>query len=284
MKSWKTGALAAAMLGAAGAGAALAPVAYGQSARMTAPNAVQVFNFGGGRIGVAVSELEAADGKGGSGVLIDSVDEDSPAAKAGLRKGDVVVEFDGERVRSVRQFTRLVSETAVGRTVSAIVQREGQRVTVNVTPRDTTVRFGEGEVWRNLDGLRNFAYTLPSRPELETRRNLESLIRPGGAVLGITTDDMTSQLAEYFGAKDGALVNSVRADTLAAKMGVKAGDVITAVNGAAVTSSADLRRRLSRLGDDEEFTLGILRDKKAMTLKGKLEPRTPPRRTTRSIL
>jgi serine protease Do len=272
MKSWKTAGLAAALAGAAGIGAAVAPMAQAQSARVVTPRAVEVFGFGSGRIGVSVADIDPADpaSKGATGVLIESVDEDSPAAKAGLRKGDVVVEFDGERVRSVRQFSRLVGETPVGRTVAAVVQREGQRVNVSVAPRESDM----------ADEVRNFAYTVPklARPEIET------LIRPGGAALGITTGDLSPQLAEYFGTKDGVLVSSVRTDSAAAKTGLKAGDVITTVNGAQVTGPAELRRRLGRIEAGEEFTLGIVRDKKPMTLKGKLEPPAARRNTTRSIL
>lgn len=289
MKSWKTAALAAAVIGSAGIGAAIAPVAHGQSARV-APRAVEVWNFGGGRIGVSVADLDPTDasGKVNTGVLIESVDEDSPAAKAGLRKGDVVVEFDGERVRSVRQFTRLVTETPVGRTVAAAVQREGQRVTVNLAPRAPEgVRFMDGDLFRGAEELRNFAYSVPRavRPETDARRQLESLIRPGGTVLGITTDDLSGQLGEYFGTKEGALVSSVRPDSLGAKTGLKAGDVITSLNGATVANSAELRRRLARLESGEEFTLGVVRDKKPVTLKGKVEARESMRRgTTRTIL
>jgi serine protease Do len=283
MKSWKTAGLAAALAGAAGIGAAVAPMAQAQSARVVTPRAVEVFGFGSGRIGVSVADIDPADpaSKGATGVLIESVDEDSPAAKAGLRKGDVVVEFDGERVRSVRQFSRLVGETPVGRTVAAVVQREGQRVNVSVAPRESDMaRLLQGDAWQRADEVRNFAYTVPklARPEIET------LIRPGGAALGITTGDLSPQLAEYFGTKDGVLVSSVRTDSAAAKTGLKAGDVITTVNGAQVTGPAELRRRLGRIEAGEEFTLGIVRDKKPMTLKGKLEPPAARRNTTRSIL
>src|SRR5688500_2961923 len=121
MKSWKTAGLAAALVGATGIGAAVAPVAQAQKARVVAPQAVEVFSFGTGRIGVSVTDIDPAEpaSKGAAGVLIESVVEESPAAKAGLRKGDIIVEFDGERVRSVRQFSRLVSETPAGRTVAA---------------------------------------------------------------------------------------------------------------------------------------------------------------------
>ena len=99
----KTGALAAALLGAAAAGAAVVPIAHGQSVRVVEPGGFQVF-AGGSRIGVSVEDLDAADVKESGGVRVESVEEDSPAAKAGVQTGDIIVEFDGERVRSVRQF------------------------------------------------------------------------------------------------------------------------------------------------------------------------------------
>ena len=92
----------------------------------------------GSAIGVRVRELtneEAqAPANAGGGVSIEEVVPGTPAERAGLKRGDVVVEFDGERVRSVRGFTRLVSETPPRRTVKAMVWRDGSRRTVDVTP------------------------------------------------------------------------------------------------------------------------------------------------------
>ena len=93
--------------------------------------------------------------------------------------------------------------------------------------------------------------------------------------------DLSSQLAEYFGTKEGALVTSVYDDSAAAKAGIKAGDVITSLNGAEVTDPSDLRRRIQRLENGDEFTVGIVRDKKPLTLKGKIET-ARSRRTYRS--
>ena len=102
-----------------------------------------------------------------------------------------------------------------------------------------------------------------------------------GNTLGITVSELSSQLAEYFGSKDGVLVTSVSDDSAAAKAGVKAGDVITSLNGATVGSASELRRRIQRLPNGEKITLGVMRDKKSVTLKGKVEqPRN--RRTFRS--
>jgi serine protease Do len=288
MKFWKTAAWATGLVAAAGLGAVLTPAAYGQT---RAPRA-EVFAFGGGsRLGVSISDVNADDskGKGTAGVVIDDVDPDSAASKAGLRKGDVVVEFDGERVRSVRQFTRLVSETPAGRTVSAAVMRDGQRVSVSVTPREgNNFRFLEGDNWMGVQPppipARPPSAPRPPSPRTMIPPSLDSLFWRSGNRLGITVEELSPQLADYFGTKDGVLVSSVETDSAAAKAGLKAGDVITTVNGSSVESSSELRQRLSNADGGEEFTLGITRDKRGMTLKGKIENRSERRRTTRTVL
>src|SRR5688500_9370971 len=277
MRFFKTTALAAALTGAAGAGAAVLPVGHAQGVRAVAPRAMQVVTFGAGRIGVTVSDVEATEGKTTAGVRVDSVDEGSPAEKAGLRKGDIVVEFDGERVRSVRQFSRLVSETPPGRTVSAAVLRDGQRTTLNLTPREGgNFRLLEDGFFRHLPTPAPHVQAVPPRPPSPPRTPVPPALEHftwsfGGNRLGVSIEDLSPQLGEYFGAKDGVLVSSVETDSAAAKAGVKAGDVITSVNGNTVNDGGDLRRRLSSLSAGDEFSLGIVRDKRTMTLKGKLE-------------
>lgn len=66
--------------------------------------------------------------------MVERVRDGSPATRAGLRSGDVIVEFDGERVRGVRHFSRLVLETPPGRTVKSTISRNGARLTLDVTP------------------------------------------------------------------------------------------------------------------------------------------------------
>ena len=65
------------------------------------------------------------------------------------------------------------------------------------------------------------------------------------------------------------LVSSVTDNSAAAKAGLKAGDVITSFNGTVVIDPSDVRRRVAELSDGDEFTIAVLRDKKAVTLKGK---------------
>jgi serine protease Do len=281
MTGWALATAATALLGAA----AMAPGTYVQSIQVqddSFPIAVpemeqvfQVFKGSGSQIGVTIRDLTSEDlkGKAASGVVVEEVEADSPAAKAGFRAGDVVVEFDGERVRSARQFTRLVQETVIGRPVQAAVLRDGQRVTLNVEPR----------AWGGYKDL-----TFP-RPGVKAKIPAP-VVRwdafgglLGTGRLGITVDDLSPQLAEYFGAKEGVLVKSVNDNSVANKAGLRAGDVITAIDGGAVKTSADLRRRTQRLEDGDEFTLSVVRDKKTLSLKGKVEvPQTRP--STRTIL
>ncbi len=303
MRIWKAAVLAAALIVAAGAGAAVMPAARAQTriVRAQAPRAFEILN-GGSQIGIAVRDVEDGDSKTAkgpsAGALVDDVTADSPAEKAGVRKGDVIVEFDGERVRSARQLTRLVEETPAGRTVPMAVTRDGQRTTLSITPREGT-RFGF-ERLEDLAGWgRDLRYRVaprafpappappappaaPRPPDPPSVWGLDDLLGRTNR-LGITVDRLSSQLADYFGTKEGVLVSSVSDGSAASKAGVKAGDVITAINGTAVNDPSDVRREVQRMDDGEDFSISVMRDRKAVTLKGKAE-RPERRRPVRTSI
>jgi len=269
-------------------GLAAAAVVYARGQTATIARApedaaiAQVF-VGGRHIGATVRDVDKADVEreklaGQAGAVIEEVRSGSPAKKAGLKAGDVLVEYDGERVRSARQLTRLVQETADGRTVKAAVMRAGKRVDVELTPEPGPRYFNEMgadferlgrelqlRIQPELERLRELRIEPPATPEFTWR------IRTGR--FGIGAQDLTPQLAAYFGVKDGALVTSVTEASVAAKAGVKAGDVITAIGGSTVSSVSDVRRRVERLADGADVTIAVTRDRKAMTLNGKMESR-----------
>ena len=294
MTIWKTAALGAALAAAAGVGALVTPTAHGQTraVRTQSPRALEIIT-GGSRIGVSIRDLEDADGPAAKGVtlgvIVEEVSTESPAEKAGIRRGDAIVEFDGERVRSVRQLTRVVQETPAGRTVQAAIVREGQRSTVSITPRE-----GSGFRFEGFDDLANLRYKTaptPPRPPDAPRPpsppavwGLDELIGRSTNRLGISVSTLSPQLAEYFGTKEGVLVSSVTDNSAAAKAGIKAGDVITSFNGSVVNDPSDVRRRVADLSDGDEFTIAVMRDKKAVTLKGKAERPERRRTTSRTIL
>lgn len=231
----------------------------------------------GSTIGATVRDADEADLKrekwtGSGGVVIEEVRRESPAERAGLRAGDLVVEFDGERVRSARQFARLVQEAPAGRSVKGVVVRGGHKVGFEVTPEPSS---GLAVVW--LEDAKERLGRL--RTELSRLGDIDVQVRLRPGRLGVSVLGLTPQLAAYFGVKDGVLVTSVDADSPAAKAGVKAGDVITAFNGARVAGPDDLRRHVAPLEAGAEFTLTVTRDRKELTLKGKLEDRDVRRRT-----
>ena len=284
MNIFKVAVCLVALAGATAGVALMASAADGQKQTVTkekSPRAV-VIAGSGGRLGISVREVEDADLKGAglsapAGAVVDEVSEQSAAEKAGMRKGDVIVEFDGERVRSARQLTRLVQETPAGRKVTAVVVRDGQRVPLSAELQSG----GFYDSWRGLEEWgRNFSMNLPVRPAVPPPPpaptpppawRMDEFFFRGNGRLGITVDDLSPQLAEYFGTKEGVLVTSVRDASAGAKAGLKAGDVITSVNGSAIDDPAELRRRLQNIDEGEEFTVTVMRDKKLLTLKGKLE-------------
>jgi len=244
---------------------------------------------GGSQLGVMVSDLDRSQE---AGVRIDDVDEGSAAAKGGVKAGDIVVEFDGERVRSARQFSRLVQETPAGRAVKLTVRRGGARQTLDVTPEARDVPSWTGRGGRDLEreierGVEQGLRDLPRRmePYFDFDFDFDGLtVRGSGGRLGVQVVRLSDQLATYFGATGGGvLVSGVTPDSAAAKAGMKAGDVITKVNGEAVKDPGDLVAALRDVKDDGAVALDIVRDRKATSLKATIEPRRPsrPARTAR---
>ena len=256
-----------------------------QDQRRTRPR-VWMLDGRGAQIGVSVED--AADG-----VRIGDVDQEGPASKAGLRSGDVVVEVDGERVRSARQFSRLIQESPQGKSVRLGVLREGKRQTFDVTPESGAAGFDFDTERIGEMVERSMREVEPRLRELEPKlRELEPRLRefrfdgpfdfdwdaiprvtgPRGR-LGVQLNELTPELAEYFGAKEGGvLVARVTPDSPAAKAGLKAGDVITSINGDRVRDTEDLVDELRER--DGEITLGIVRDKQETNVKATIEDRT----------
>lgn len=204
------------------------------------------------------------------GVVVESVREGGPAATAGVRVGDIILDFGDERIRSVRQFMRVVQESAPRRAVAVVVMRGAERRTVDVVP-EISDEFQSGGWLRGTEPLlrllprgrdqqpRNFGFNI--EPELRRR------LLPDGPSLGASVTPLSDQLAAYFGVTSGVLVAAVSADSPAAAAGLKAGDVITAVDGRSVTTAADIAEAMRRPRAGEGVDISITRDRKPLTLK-----------------
>lgn len=218
----------------------------------------------GAVIGVSVRELAAdevtrAKLERPGGVYVVDVQEGSPAARASVRSGDVIATFDGERVRGVRHFSRLVLETPPGRAVESEIVRGGARQTLAVTPEpaDGPLAGLLPEIRREIErGLRTLPPDLPMPPSRGAR-----------ARLGLTLTALTDQLASYFGVKEGVLVSAVQANSPAAQAGIRAGDVLTAIDGRPVRTPAEVTASVRTAARGATLDLRLVRDRKDMSVK-----------------
>ena len=216
------------------------------------------------------------------GVLLQRIVADSPAAKGGLKENDVITEINGQRVEGAAQFRRMIHEIPAGRAAQFTVWRDGRAQTITVTLGKSEER---GNIW-----VQTFPRTF-QLPEIQIPdfHNYPGMdwgyeLFPGSRPrLGIDAEDLSGQFGNYFGAPDGegVLVREVNPGSPAEKAGLKAGDVITSLNGERIRSLGDLREKLAAKREDKTVKLGILRNRSEMSVTVELPP--PPSKTQHRI-
>jgi serine protease Do len=235
--------------------------------------------FGGVWMGVHLNEVTAEKARelklpGDYGAVVTKVEPDSPSAKAGLQANDVILEFDGERVRSVAELRRLLRETPPDRQVSMKVSRAGQLRDLNVTLEARRSPFG--------DSFETMRIPPVALPHINIPRFDFDLRFGGGPRLGIRAQQLTPQLASYFGVREGkgVLVAEVKSASPAEKAGLKAGDCIIKVDSTETASVEDLQNALDgesseKPGEKHEHTITIVRDHREQSVKVEIESRRP---------
>ena len=178
-----------------------------------------------GWLGVMIQPLtpELAKGfnvPGGGGALVASVQDNSPAARAGVKAGDVITEYDGHKLAQPGDLSKLVAATAVGRQVPLTIVREGKTMTI------------EAHVARMDE---------PDRAAVA--QNDE-----GKEPLGLSVETITPSVSRELGLADarGVVVRGVRDSSPAEKAGIRPGDVITEMDHQPVANAADLKRLLAK--------------------------------------
>jgi len=224
------------------------------------------------------------------GVVLSSIVADSPAAKAGLKENDVVTEINGQRIEGAAQFRRMIREIPAGRTAQITVWRDGRAQTLSVTLGKAEERRHSFKVFTPAPGAPgSFAFSMPELPMVPPMEWNGTLMMGGQPRLGIDADDLSGQLGSFFGAPDGEgiLVREVTPGSAADKGGLKAGDVITSVNGERVRTVGDLREKLAAKREakdkdkDKTVKLGVLRNKSEVSVTVELP--APAARTKRLI-
>jgi serine protease Do len=219
-----------------------------------APGGTSVYELhvGGSYLGVNLAEVDSNRARElklreTTGVEITRVEEGSPAEKAGLKPNDVV---------GMEQFGRLVRETPGGREVKLVISRNGDTQTVVATVAARKVRAFGG----------NIKELLPEMPEIRMPDMPQMFSVWRSPVLGVEAEALGSQLAVFFGVKEGVLVRSVLKDSAAEKAGIKAGDVITKVDGAAVTTPNELSSAVHSASSRKTFAVELMRDHRAVSV------------------
>ncbi|SRR5579884_972667 len=238
-----------ALVGIAGI-ALTAPGAWGQSQISPKPATTSY-------LGIMMQEVNSDRAKElklpeEAGVEITVVEPNSPASMAGLMVGDVIVQFNGQKVEGIEQFSRMVRETPAGREVHLQIYRNGASQTL-------TAKIGSHAA-PNL-----FGFQVP-------QPLLRDFPRGGiAAPLGIEAESVSGQLAEYFGARDGGvLVRSVMKNSPAEKAGIKAGDVITRVGNDRVAFPAEIAARV-RGARGQSVAVTLMRDRRETTITVQLD-------------
>ena len=201
------------------------------------------------------------------GALLGKIVPDSPAAKAGLKENDVITEINGQRVEGSEQFRRMIREIPAGRTAQLSVWRDGRQQSITVTLGKSQAAHHQTMVAPTPG---SFAFQMPDLqelPALEGLRNFNFSIS-GHARLGIDAEDLEGDFGNYFGAPDGegVLVRNVFENSPAAKAGLKAGDVITSLDGERIHSAGELREKLMLKKGAKTVKLGLLRNRSELSL------------------
>jgi serine protease Do len=227
--------------------------------------AIQLWTSGGSFLGVGVAEItsdraKALNLKEEAGVEVTRVDEDSPAAKAGVQRGDVILEYNGQRVDGIEQLQRLIRETPAGRGVKVAISRNGAAQTLTAVVGS---RRSHAKEFFGPDGVDMPEIHIPDMPMImTTTRN---------ARLGVEAESLGSQLAEYFGVKEGVLVRSVNKGSAAERAGVKAGDVILRVDKTKVVTAGEISSAVRASRSSSSFPIDLKRDHKDLTVTVNIE-------------
>jgi serine protease Do len=165
------------------------------------------------------------------GALVASVSDGSPAAEAGIKTGDVIVEYNGSQIEDSSQLPILVARTKVGQNAKIIVVRDKKRIPI-------TVKVGELQE-------QEVVASAPQEP----------------AKLGMSVQNVTPEMAESLGLNraGGAVITAVQPQSPAAEAGLRRGDVILEINRKPIDGAAEVQKLLAQVKPGENLLFLISR-------------------------
>jgi serine protease Do len=236
------------------------------------PHGMGLWVARGPRLGVGVMDIDADRAKAlnlkdAHGAEVTRVEDGTPAAKAGIRAGDVIQDYNGQSVQGSEDLQRLVRETPLGRQVKISLWRNGAPVTVTATIEEGTIPNMDTDNWPFSGNMPPF----PPMPPIDIPRMVTTF---QSSTLGTECEALGAnpQLAEYFGVKDGLLVRSVKKESVAEKAGIKAGDVIVKIGDMRIANTRDLSAALRSVrANSTTVPMTVMRNRREVALAVNLQ-------------
>lgn len=194
-----------------------------------------------GQIGIHISEINEETAKAmklpdSRGILVAQVDSGSPAEKAGIEAGDIILKYNGHDVEKASEMSRLVGETPVGTAAAVIVWRKGTTYTLSVRPKV----MDSGKVDKKVS----------AKASKDSNRSEK--------VLGLTVDEVGSDQKQSLGIKHGVVITSAKNQAKA--VGLRKGDVIVRINNTDVTGVETFQQAVGSLDRKKMVLLMVLRN------------------------
>lgn len=180
--------------------------------------------------------------KEAKGALVGDVIPGGPADSAGMKRGDIIISFDGRSVKDMSDLPRIVAETPVGKKVNVTIMRDGKEMTLKVKVEEMKEE--------------KLAHQMQKREEK----------------LGMTVDNITPQLAHEFNIKDnaGVVVIDIEPNSLADDAGIETGDIIKEVNRNPVKNIKDYQNIMKNIGKEGSILFLIKRGQQTFYVSVKL--------------
>jgi serine protease Do len=225
------------------------------------------------RVSLGVLVEPTQQGAAHEGALVRQVAPDSAAARAGLRKGDIITRADSHEVDDPEDLVNALSDHKPGDRLPVRVWRDGQEKTLTVTLEERRTAN-----YPRADDEESEGRNVPRQPRTdesgqEATGSANTRQRAFLGVEAVPANELTDRLRQRLGisADEGVVVIQVMPDSPAARAGLRHGDVIRSVNGKEIDSPRDLRERVTKIGPGKEVTLDVQRGDQTKHLHARLE-------------